>query len=71
MNLGIQFHLTGLSLSETVSILDNFGIDRCRSAVHNMRGNPLSVASAVTGAYVLPHVNRAEPSSPIQLYSST
>jgi len=35
MNLGIQFHLTGLSLSETVSILDNFGIDRCRSAVHN------------------------------------
>jgi putative transposase len=35
MNLGIQLHLRGLSLSNTVSILDKFGVDRARSTVHN------------------------------------
>ena len=35
MKLGIQFHLRGLSLSNTVSILDEFGVDRARSTVHN------------------------------------
>lgn len=33
MKLGIQLHLAGLSLSQTVSFLENFGIDRCHSTV--------------------------------------
>jgi len=35
MKLGIQLHLAGLSLSNTVSILDIFGVNRARSTVHN------------------------------------
>jgi len=35
MKLGIRLHLAGLSLSDTVSILETFGVDRCRSTVHN------------------------------------
>jgi transposase-like protein len=35
MELGIQLHLSGLSLRNTVTILEKFGIDRCRSTVHN------------------------------------
>jgi len=35
MKLSIQLHLAGLSLSNTVSILDIFGVDRARSTVHN------------------------------------
>mgnify|MGYP000078863815 CR=1 FL=1 len=35
MKLGIQLHLRGLSLSNTVSVLDKFGVDRARSTVHN------------------------------------
>jgi len=35
MKLGIQLHLAGLSLSNTVSILDIFGVERARSTVHN------------------------------------
>jgi putative transposase len=35
MKLGIQLHLQGLSLSNTVSVLDKFGVDRTRSTVHN------------------------------------
>jgi transposase-like protein len=35
MKLGIQLHLAGLSLSNTVSILDMLGVNRCRSTVHN------------------------------------
>jgi transposase-like protein len=35
MRLGIKLHLAGSSLAETTSILDEFGIDRCRSTVHN------------------------------------
>lgn len=35
MELGIQLHLAGLSLSKTISILENHGIERCRSTVHN------------------------------------
>jgi transposase-like protein len=35
MKLGIQLHLAGLSLSDTVSILEIFGIGRARSTVHN------------------------------------
>ena len=35
MKLGIQLHLTGLSLSNTVSILEMFGVSRARSTVHN------------------------------------
>jgi putative transposase len=35
MKLGIQLHLAGLSLSNTVSVLDIFGVDRARSTVHN------------------------------------
>ena len=35
MKLGIQLHLAGLSLSNTISILDSLGVRRCRSTVHN------------------------------------
>jgi len=35
MKLGIQLHLTGLSLSNTVSILEISGVNRARSTVHN------------------------------------
>jgi len=35
MKLSIQLHLAGLSLSNTVSILDIFGVERARSTVHN------------------------------------
>ncbi|SHH19715.1 hypothetical protein SAMN05443636_2003, partial [Halobaculum gomorrense] len=35
MKLGIQLHLCGLSLSNTVSVLYEFGVDRARSTVHN------------------------------------
>ncbi len=35
MKLGIQLHLDGLSLSNTVSILEIFGVERARSTVHN------------------------------------
>ena len=35
MKLGIQLHLAGLSLSNTVSILEIFGVSRARSTVHN------------------------------------
>ena len=35
MNLGIQLRLAGLSLSNTVSILETFGVCRARSTVHN------------------------------------
>ncbi|MDQ2055294.1 IS6 family transposase [Halobellus sp. H-GB7] len=35
MKLGIQLHLAGLSLSDTVSVLAGLGVERCRSTVHN------------------------------------
>ena len=35
MKLGIQLHLAGLSLSNTISILEVFGVNRARSTVHN------------------------------------
>ena len=35
MKLGIQLHLAGLSLSNTISILEIFGVSRARSTVHN------------------------------------
>jgi len=35
MRLAINLHLRGLSLSNTVSILDNFGTNRAHSTVHN------------------------------------
>ncbi|WP_455447923.1 IS6 family transposase [Natrinema thermotolerans] len=35
MKLSIQLHLAGLSLSNTVSVLDTFGVKRARSTVHN------------------------------------
>jgi len=35
MELSIQLHLAGLSLSNTVSILEVFGVERARSTVHN------------------------------------
>ena len=35
MELAIHLHLGGLSLSNTVSILNKFGVDRARSTVHN------------------------------------
>ncbi|RDZ32006.1 MULTISPECIES: IS6 family transposase [unclassified Haloferax] len=35
MKLSIQLHLAGLSLSNTVSVLEIFGVERARSTVHN------------------------------------
>jgi len=35
MKLSIQLHLAGLSLSNTVSVLELFGVKRARSTVHN------------------------------------
>lgn len=35
MKLGIRLDLSGLSLSDTISILDRLGVERCRSTVHN------------------------------------
>ena len=35
MKLGIQMHLAGLSLSNTVSVLDELGVQRSRKAVHD------------------------------------
>ena len=35
MKLSIQLHLAGLSLSNTVSFLEVFGVERARSTVHN------------------------------------
>jgi transposase-like protein len=35
MKLGIQLHLAGRSLADTVSVLDGLGVDRCRTTVHN------------------------------------
>ncbi|OYR74044.1 IS6 family transposase [Halorubrum ezzemoulense] len=35
MKLSIQLHLPGLSLSNTVSFLEVFGVERVRSTVHN------------------------------------
>ena len=35
MKLSIQLHLSGLSLSNTVRVLELFGVKRARSTVHN------------------------------------
>jgi len=35
MKLGIRLHLAGLSLSDTILILEILGVERCRSTVHN------------------------------------
>ena len=35
MRLSIQLHLPGLSLSNTVSVLESFGVKRARSTIHN------------------------------------
>jgi putative transposase len=35
MKLSIQLHLAGLSLSNTVSILELFGVERVKSTLHN------------------------------------
>ncbi len=35
MKFSIQLHLAGLSLSNTVSVLEIFGVERARSTVHN------------------------------------
>ncbi|MFB1065057.1 IS6 family transposase [Natrinema sp. H-ect4] len=35
MKLSIQLHLAGLSLSNTVRVLEIFGVERARSTVHN------------------------------------
>jgi putative transposase len=35
MKLGIQMHLAGLSLSNTVAVLESLGVERARSTVHN------------------------------------
>lgn len=35
MKLGVQLHLSGLSLVNTVSTLEIFGVERSRSTVHN------------------------------------
>ena len=47
MKLSIQLHLAGLSLSNTVSILDIFGVERARSTVHNWVHKPIYSPSLV------------------------
>ena len=42
MKLGIQLHLADLSLSNTVSILEIFGVERARSTVHKADLQPQS-----------------------------
>lgn len=36
MGLGIQSHVTGLSLANTVELLDSLGVQRSRKAVHDL-----------------------------------
>ena len=35
MKLGIRLHLAELSLSDTISVFERFGVNRCRSTIHN------------------------------------
>ena len=35
MKVGIQLHVAELSLSDTVSVLADLGVERCCSTVHN------------------------------------
>ncbi|WP_135824061.1 IS6 family transposase [Halorussus ruber] len=35
MKLSIHLHAAGLSLTDTVSVLERFGVERCRSTIHN------------------------------------
>ena len=35
MKFGIHLHLAGLSLADTVSVLENLDVKRCRSTMHN------------------------------------
>jgi putative transposase len=35
MKLGIQSHVAGLSISNTVSLLESLGVERSRKAVHD------------------------------------
>ena len=35
MKIGIQMHVAGLSLSNTISVLDKLGVQRSRKAVHD------------------------------------
>lgn len=39
---GIELHLAGLSLAETTAVLEEFGVDRCRTTVHNWVRKPIS-----------------------------
>ena len=41
MKLSIQLHLAGLSLSNTVSFLEVFGVDRILSTIHNWFTRPI------------------------------
>jgi len=42
IRVGIQLHLTGLSLSNTKQYLDTLGIERSRTAIHNWSKRPIS-----------------------------
>jgi len=35
MSLGIRLYLTGMTISNTVPIIEIFGVDRAQSTVHN------------------------------------
>jgi len=53
MKLGIHLHTAGLSLSDTVSVLERFGVDRARSTVHNwVRKADLEPEAGRSPAYV-------------------
>jgi hypothetical protein len=58
MKLGIQLHLTGLSLSNTVSILKIFDVSRARSTVYSrftrQSYSPKLVAVRVTSRLTKP-----------------
>ena len=54
MELGIQLHLSGLSLSNTISELENLGVDRSRKAVHNwVQKTDLQPASGASPDHVV------------------
>lgn len=82
MKIGIRLHLVGVSLSNTVSELDRFGVDRCHSSVHNRvqkadrqpteDNNTNHVAVDVTGSRpMISATGRTPPSIPRRTNFST
>jgi transposase-like protein len=67
MKIGIQVHLAGLSLSNTVSVLETLGVKRVRSTVHNW----VSLESVPNGRIRDERVNAQRSRDTKQIYSPT